>query len=113
METVYGPKSDNLHCLVQDLCNDIKYLTTEILDMKKEIVEMKNGYERALTELTEEIIAVKLENRQQHNVITSIDDFEVLHKLPLYVISDLEILDNEVQKNVDKLRQFVNIEVLY
>ncbi|XP_036335138.1 uncharacterized protein LOC118745676 [Rhagoletis pomonella] len=93
LQNVYASETNSLQTLVLDLHGEIKSFKSEISSLKEEIKELKDGNKRAFTKLTEEVIAVKLENRRHHNDITSIDEFEDLQKLPLAVIADLEKLD--------------------
>lgn len=108
MQNVYIPPSDCLQDLVRELRDEVKSLKYEILDMKKEIIELKDGNKRSLVKLTEEVIAVKLENRKHHHDNALNDEYIDSQKLPLVVIDDLKKFDKEVQENEDKLRQFVS-----
>ncbi|XP_017469091.1 PREDICTED: uncharacterized protein LOC108361075 [Rhagoletis zephyria] len=99
LQNVYASETNSLQTLVLDLHGEIKSFKSEISSLKEEIKELKDGNKRAFTKLTEEVIAVKLENRRHHNDITSIDEFEDLQKLPLAVIADLEKFHGEIQHN--------------
>lgn len=109
VENISVPQSDSLEKLILEMRDEIKSLKSEILNMKKEITELKDGNQRSFMKLTEEVIAVKLENRKHHDDNTLMEEFKDMQKLPFAVVDDIQKFEKEVEENEDKLKQYVSI----
>jgi len=111
---------DSIHNLLNDLCNEIRALKSEVSGLKCEVSNLKEEVEvlkdsntRLMTKLTQEVIAVKLENRSLHIGADTSEELPELEILPFAAIDNIVQFDKEIQQNDEKLNKFVNIILIY